>query len=116
MSVLALVPYPLGTTPSQRYRLEQWAPLLARDHGIDVDWAPFADERLAALCRARAPPGRRPGGWRRPRAAALGHLRGAADHDVLVVHRAAFWAGPAWLERAVSGRGRPVVFDFDDAI
>ena len=46
---LALVPYPLGTTPSQRFRLEQWAPLLASEHGIRVHWSPFADARLAAL-------------------------------------------------------------------
>lgn len=116
LRVLALVPYPLGTTPSQRYRLEQWAPLLARDHAIDISWAPFADERLAALL---AQPGRLGAkAWRVAQATRdrFQDLRRAADHDVLVVHRAAFWAGPAWLERAVSRTGRPFVFDFDDAI
>lgn len=116
LRVLALVPYPLGTTPSQRYRLEQWAPTLAREHAIDVRFAPFADERLGAVLSR---PGHLPAkawGMARATVARLAHLRAAVDHDVLVVHRAAYWAGPAWLERTVATSGRPYVFDFDDAI
>ena len=30
LTLAALVPYPPGTAPSQRFRLEQWAPLPAR--------------------------------------------------------------------------------------
>ena len=43
--VLALVPYPLGRAPGQRYRIEQWAPYLA-EHGVEVTFAPFADAAL----------------------------------------------------------------------
>jgi glycosyltransferase involved in cell wall biosynthesis len=116
MRVLALVPYPLGTTPSQRYRLEQWAPLLARDHGIQVEWAPFADASLARLLSRRGRLASK--AWRMARATVSRWraLRRPLPHDVVVVHRAAFWAGPAWLESALSGTGRPYVFDFDDAI
>ncbi len=54
MKVLALVPYPLGQAPGQRYRIEQWAPYL-REAGVDVHFEPFADEGLAKALYA---PGR----------------------------------------------------------
>jgi glycosyltransferase involved in cell wall biosynthesis len=116
LSVLALVPYPLDTTPSQRFRLEQWAPLLARDHGIHVHWSPFADARLFALL---ARPGRVAAKAARmawATAARTRELVRARRHDVVIVHRAACLAGPAWLERLLAASGKPLVFDFDDAI
>ena len=116
LSVLALVPYALDTTPSQRFRLEQWAPLLARDHGIRVHWSPFAGARLAALL---ARPGHVAGKAARlawASVARLGDLVRARRHDVVLVHRAACLAGPAWIERLLAATGKPLVFDFDDAI
>src|SRR5689334_3525065 len=114
LRVCALVPYPLASVPSQRYRVEQWAPLIAED-GIDVDIVPFADAELMKLLHR---PGRvlakirlgLAGVWRR-----LGRLATIGRYDVVVVHRAAVLAGPAWLERLIRVR-RPVVFDFDDAV
>ena len=115
LKICCLVPYPLDTTPSQRFRLEQWAPQLRRA-GIGMDFAPFVDEKLM-----RSLP--QPGGFA-AKAAALGlaFLRRAARvaslrrYDLIVIHRAACIAGPAVLERAISLLRRPVVFDFDDAI
>jgi glycosyltransferase involved in cell wall biosynthesis len=116
LDLLALVPYPLGTTPSQRFRLEQWAPLLASEHGIRVHWSPFADARLAALLTR---PGHLAGKAARLALASVARLQDlprARRHDVVLVHRAACLAGPAWLERVLARLGRPLVFDFDDAI
>ena len=48
MHVLALVPALYNTSPSQRYRLEQWEPLL-RERGVEITYAPFEDEQLHAL-------------------------------------------------------------------
>src|SRR5258708_29282945 len=39
--LLVVVSTPGGLSPSQRYRFEQWAPHLAADHGIALDFAPF---------------------------------------------------------------------------
>ena len=113
--VLALVPYPLDTTPSQRFRLEQWKPHL-RKLGVEMDIVPFADadlmghlyrhdRRVASAWKlARA-------WWRR-----LARIASARDFDAVVVHRAAAIVGPAWLERMLAMGSIPLIYDFDDAI
>ena len=45
INLAALVPYPPDTTPTQRFRIEQWIPHLAAQ-GIRVDIFPFADEAM----------------------------------------------------------------------
>jgi glycosyltransferase involved in cell wall biosynthesis len=113
LRVLALVPYPVGRVPGQRYRIEQWAPLLARE-GVEVAFAPFlSEDGLGVLYR--------PGHAAAKAAATLGgyarRLRDAwrGGHDVTYVYREAAPLAPAWLDGWLSRR-RPVVFDFDDAI
>ena len=108
------MPYPPSTSPSQRFRIEQWAPLL-RTAGIQVDLRPFADRRLMEMLHQPGRPGLK--------ALALGQafvrrsvdLASVGDCDAVVVHRAASLVGPALFERILSLR-RPLIFDFDDAI
>jgi glycosyltransferase involved in cell wall biosynthesis len=115
ISVCALVPYPPDTTPSQRFRLEQWIPYLQAE-GISVDLFPFVDGPLMRLLY-------QPGRWA-AKAAALSKalVRRFADvaaarrYDVVFVHRAVCIIGPAVLERVLPAYGKPVIFDFDDAI
>lgn len=115
ISILALVPYPPNTTPSQRFRIEQWMPYLGA-HGISVDLAPFADEKLMGLLHK---PGRQAA---KAFANITRFLRRFADvvsarrYDAVLIHRTACIAGPAVLERLVASLGRPVIYDFDDAI
>jgi glycosyltransferase involved in cell wall biosynthesis len=113
--VCALVPYPPDTSPSQRYRIEQWLPYL-KSQGISVDLVPFADR---AMMRHLHKPGRRAikavaGASRFARR--FLDVAAAARYDAVLIHRAAALAGPALLERMVSLTGKPVIFDFDDAI
>jgi glycosyltransferase involved in cell wall biosynthesis len=115
LKLLALVPYPADLSPSQRFRIEQWAPELAAA-GIDVALRPFAS---APLMEVQHRPGRALAKAGQGLAAALRRLRGLAEvraHDAVLIHRAAFLMGPALLERLVAWMGRPVIFDFDDAI
>ena len=35
----------MTVSPGQRYRIEQWEPLL-KQHGVDITYAPFEDEAL----------------------------------------------------------------------
>jgi len=115
ISVAALVPYAPGTTPSQRFRIEQWTPFLG-EHGIEVRVLPFAGRALTDLMQ-------RPGRFLRKvpltlSAVARQTLRAALGllGDVVLVHRSAALVGPPILERLLARRGRPLVFDFDDAI
>jgi hypothetical protein len=115
MRVLALVPYPLDTTPSQRFRLEQWAPLLGRE-GIELEFSPFFDAQAMRYLHA-------PGGlWRKIRAVMAGlrtrrrDLGRARGFDAVVIHRTAWLVAPTSLELAFARQGVPVVFDFDDAV
>ena len=52
MRVLALMPALYDTSPGQRYRLEQWEPLL-RERGVEITFAAFEDEALHALLYKR---------------------------------------------------------------
>ena len=114
-SVCALVPYPPDTTPSQRFRTEQWMPYL-REQGIRVDLLPFVDEELMELLHQ---PGQRAAKFAAGAAAFGRRVRevlSAARYDAILVHRGVCIAGPAVLERLLAWRGVPVIFDFDDAI
>src|SRR5512134_3275849 len=115
LRVLALVPYALGAAPSQRYRLEQWAPALA-GRGVALAFSPFADPVLTALLQAPGHVLRK--AWLTVAAAVrrAREIRALPEHDAVVVHRAACLAGPPWVEERVRSRGRPLLFDFDDAI
>src|SRR5215471_5380103 len=112
--VLALVPYPVGRAPGQRYRIEQWATLLQRE-GVQVKLSPFLSRRgmdvlyqpgrfVVKTCEIlRAYLGR------------VASLLRCYSADVIFVYREAALLGPALIEWLLSER-RPIVFDFDDAI
>jgi glycosyltransferase involved in cell wall biosynthesis len=114
--LLALVNKAVGTSPGQRYRLEQWAPHLARDHGIDIDFLPFESPPLTRVLYQK-------GHYAKKAAFVLydfvrraGALAKARKYDGVVVFREASLIGPAVYERLISATGKPVIFDFDDAI
>ena len=113
---LALVTKPLGMAPSQRFRLEQWAPLLRSQHGIAIDFLPFESPGLAEVLYQ---PGKMAtkarlvvrDAIRRREVLAL-----AANYDVVIIHRQVSLIGPAIYERLLVRSGTPIIFDFDDAI
>ena len=114
IQVLALVPYATGRAPGQRYRIEQWAPLLRRE-GVHVTFSPFLSQRGMEVLYQ--PEHEALKAWEVLR----GYLRRLAQAlrptsaDVIFVYREAALLGTAWLERLLALR-RPLVFDFDDAI
>ena len=113
--VLGLLPYPTRRAPGQRYRIEQWAPLLA-DHGIELTFFPFLRPRAMDVLYQS--------GHTVVKAyeTLLAYLRRVftiarqcGRFDVAFVYREAAFFGPAWLEASIARR-LPIVFDFDDAI
>jgi glycosyltransferase involved in cell wall biosynthesis len=115
MRVLAVVPSLYDTSPGQRFRIEEWEPILA-ESGVEITYSPFETNELKGILH-------RPGrvlakikavthemGRRRSELDSIG------DYDLVYLFREAALMGPPWFERKIARSGVPVVFDFDDAI
>ena len=114
--ILVLASKAEGVAPGQRYRFEQWRPYLERDHGITLDLLPFESARLTEILYE---PGHTVSkvAWtafdflRRSKALAL-----ARSYDAILLFREAALLGPAMYEHVLDWTGRPIIYDFDDAI
>ncbi|HSE19117.1 MAG TPA: glycosyltransferase family 4 protein [Pyrinomonadaceae bacterium] len=115
MRVLALMPALYDTSPGQRYRLEQWEPLL-RERGVDITYASFEDEDLHALLYKRGMMGKKLQLVTRALGRRLSLVPKAKDYDLVYILREAALLGPPVFERLIAQSGVPMVFDFDDAI
>lgn len=112
VELLALAPYP-PSAPSTRYRLCQLTrPLEAA--GIRLTVRTFLDEAARAAVErggiggARALAGR---------VAALREAVSSADrHDAVLVQRGLSLAFDGWFLRSLTDGGRPLLYDFDDAV
>ena len=108
MRVLAIVPSVYDTNPSQRFRIEQWEPLL-RARGVEVTFRPFESRELHAVLYK---PGRTAEKLRlvaealRRRAA---DVRAARDYDAVYLLREAALLGPPLFERWLRRTGVPFV-------
>src|SRR4026207_380247 len=115
MRVLALVPGLYDISPSQRYRIEQWEPLL-RERGVEITYEPFECPELNLLLYQPGKMAKKmmlvaEGFGRR-----FSVVKKAKDFDLVYILREAALLGPPVFERMVHKSGVPIVFDFDDAI
>lgn len=114
--LIVFTPKPPGMSPGQRFRLEQWAPFVAKTDGIEMDFVPFESPGLTALLY-------RPG-QRSQKAVRVmydffrraAHVMAARRYDAAVIYREASLIGPAIWERVLKRAGVPFILDFDDAI
>lgn len=115
LKVLCLAPYPVEGA-SARLRVLQFFPHL-RAAGMEMAFRPFMDSRFF---RGFYQPGRHLPKTLRLMALTLrrlGDVRRAAGYDVVFIQREALLFGPPVIETLIARRlGKPVVFDFDDAI
>ena len=114
LELLCVAPYVCDSAPSQRFRIEQWAPALEAC-GVRTSFLHFSDEALdwarrrgdrASLVAgvvARYP------SWTRELIAR------ARDADLVMVPIKSALAGPPIGEALLRALGRPFVFDVDDA-
>lgn len=111
---VAFVPYPLGTAPSQRFRLEQWQSRLS-EQGITLEFRVFAPPSLVRQLRQTGQTVRKAASLAKTLFAQYRQLPARSSFDLAIVHRSMSLVGPALLERRLS-RILPFVYDFDDAI
>jgi glycosyltransferase involved in cell wall biosynthesis len=115
MRILALVPYPFDTAPGQRYRIEQWAPIL-EELGAEITFVPFRGDELNSLLSREGKTLRKIYLTARESARRLKVLKLIKDYDLVYVYKEVALLGPALIERYISMKGVPIVFDLDDAI
>lgn len=115
MRVLALMPGLFDTSPGQRYRLEQWDPLL-RERGVEITYAPFEDEELHSVVYKPGQLGKKLQLVTRNLARRLSTISKARNYDLVYILREAALLGPPVFERLLYQQRVPFVFDFDDAI
>ena len=114
MRVLALMPALYDTYPSQRYRLEQWEPLL-RERGVEITYEPF-DEELHAFLYQPGMIGKKLKLVMRGLGRRMSVVKKAKEYDLVYILREAALLGPPVFEKLIHQRHVPIVFDFDDAV
>ena len=115
MRVLAIVPSVYDTSPGQRFRLEQWEPLL-RERGVEITWRAFENDELHEVLYQTGNTAGKVREVVRSFGRRLKGLRDVRDFDVVYVFREAALLGPAWFEKRIARAGAPMIFDFDDAV
>jgi glycosyltransferase involved in cell wall biosynthesis len=115
MRILALSPSLYDTSPGQRFRLEQWAPYLAK-LGMEIDFRSFESEELHSLLYKPGQTLRKVRLVTEAFKSRAELLRPAGRYDAAYVFREAALLGPPIFERWVHRSGIPMVFDFDDAV
>ena len=115
MRVLAVVPSIYDTSPGQRFRIEEWEPIL-RESGVEIAYAPFENDELHSVLYS--------GGQIAAKIKAVSQnmkrrrdaLSDLGKYDIVYIFREAALLGPPWFERKIAMSGVPIVFDFDDAV
>jgi glycosyltransferase involved in cell wall biosynthesis len=115
MRLLAIVPSIYDTSPGQRYRIEQWEPLL-RKQGVDITYAPFESDELHSLLYKPGNMGRKLSLVAEGLSRRYALMKSVRAYDAVYVFREAALLGPPFFERWVHRSGVPMVFDFDDAV
>ena len=113
MRILALMPGLYDTSPGQRYRLEQWDPLL-RQRGVEITYAPFEDYELHSIVYKPGQLGKKLQLVTRNLARRLSTIGEAKNYDLVYVFREAALLGPPVFERLIAQQRTPFVFDFED--
>ena len=115
IKVLALVPGIYDLFPGQRYRIEQWEPIL-RDRGVDITYAPFESETLRSVIYKGGNTAVKVAEVIRGFGRRVSTLSSLKEFDLVYLFREAAIFGPAVFERWLGMSKIPYVFDFDDAV
>jgi glycosyltransferase involved in cell wall biosynthesis len=115
MEVLALVPNQYGQTPGQRSSIELWERVLT-PAGIHIHYAPFETKRLQEVLYQSGHYATKVGEMLRAYVQRIKLLRDLDRFDAVFVYREAALLGPAFLEKMVVRRGKPIIYQLDDPL
>jgi glycosyltransferase involved in cell wall biosynthesis len=116
MKILFIVPYPVGKAASQRYRVEQWLPVL-QEQTINYKLAPFWDLATWDVLYKHGYSLQKLLGLAKGMLRRLLLLSRLPAYDYIFIHREATPVGPPWFEwLAAKVFRKKLIFDFDDAI
>jgi len=114
MRVLFIVPYPTQG-PSNRYRVEQYLPFL-KEEGIDYFLRPFIQERFFEILYKKGNIIRKIFYFLSASVKRFIDVVSVFRYDLIFVHLESFPFGPAVIEWLFSKVGKPIIYDFEDAI
>lgn len=115
MRVLAVVPSTYDTSPGQRFRIEQWEPIL-REGGVEITYAPFETPELRSVLYQGGQVLKKVSAVTRNMMLRRDELAKLDGYDLVYIFREAAILGPPWFERKIARSGVPYIFDFDDAV
>ena len=116
MKVLFLFPYPVGKSPSQRFRFEQYLEKL-KNAGIEFDLAPFWGMKAWSDLYHRGRYFQKAIGLIRGIVGRFLVLFGVSRYHFVFIHREALPLGPPVIEWVLCRVFRKkIIYDFDDAI
>ncbi|MEO1051785.1 MAG: glycosyltransferase family 4 protein [Bacteroidota bacterium] len=114
--ILFLTPYPHGKAPSQRFRFEQYIPLLL-ESGHTVELKSFIDHQTWNVLYARGKEFEKTIGIIWGYLKRLLVLFSVRKYDFVLIHREATPLGPPMVEFILSRvLKKKIIYDFDDAI
>jgi glycosyltransferase involved in cell wall biosynthesis len=115
MKVLFWVPYPKAESPSQRFRFEQYLPLLSQN-SIQYKLSTFWDEQAWRILYLPGRTFQKLMGFVRGVFRRVASLFTLASYDYIFIHREAMPLGPPVFEWIAHLFGKKIIYDFDDAI
>ncbi|MDD5421807.1 MAG: glycosyltransferase family 4 protein [Candidatus Omnitrophota bacterium] len=114
MKVLFIVPYP-NEGASNRLRVEQFLPYL-RANGIEYTLRPFIGRGFYRILYLRHKYLKKILFFIFATVARISDIFRAMAHDIIFIHREAYPFGPPVFEHIFRCLGKPIIYDFDDAI
>jgi glycosyltransferase involved in cell wall biosynthesis len=115
-NILFLSTYPMGEAPSQRFRYEQYLPLLTK-HNITYTHEPFLDKKAWNTLYLQGKIIQKVIGILRGFARRFVLLFSLKKYDAVFIHREASLIGPPIFEWYITHIAKKkVIYDFDDAI
>jgi glycosyltransferase involved in cell wall biosynthesis len=115
MRLLAIVPSLFDTSPGQRFRIEQWEPLL-KQRGVEIVYHSFEDEELHASLYKQGNLTKKMRLIAQAFGRRMASARNVKEFDAIYLFREAALLGPPIFERLFYRSRVPIIFDFDDAI